>query len=174
MYDFHPETKKEFDIETMKWLSCKSNSSQDSLSILADVALVCANLQPSSKFNGNMSQNYSIYDISSTKHLMQYQNLELPKTSSQLESNKNCELSNDGTSVCTLSLASAVLNERKSLNIPISSYEYEDEPLNLSMTPPRSPNENQRPSHRSTAKELYICPECNRTYSTSSNLARHR
>ena len=44
-----------------------------------------------------------------------------------------------------------------------------DQPLNLSTTPPRT-----SPSPSAPSRDTHVCPECGRTYSTSSNLARHR
>ncbi|XP_042876191.1 zinc finger protein SNAI2-like isoform X1 [Penaeus japonicus] len=53
-----------------------------------------------------------------------------------------------------------------------------EQPLNLSTSPPRSPAP-AAPTPPSTppppsVRDAHVCPECGRTYSTSSNLARHR
>ncbi|XP_045615795.2 zinc finger protein SNAI2 [Procambarus clarkii] len=54
-----------------------------------------------------------------------------------------------------------------------------DQPLNLSTSPPRTPTHSPpAPTPPTTppppVRDAHICPECGRTYSTSSNLARHR
>ncbi|KAK7081064.1 hypothetical protein SK128_007694 [Halocaridina rubra] len=78
----------------------------------------------------------------------------------------------------------------------ITAVPHHDQPLNLSTTPSRSPSPygiapaspvpcdptTQTPTPPSTpppvasssAKDAHVCPECGRTYSTTSNLARHR
>lgn len=55
-----------------------------------------------------------------------------------------------------------------------------DLPLNLSTSPPRTPDHSTpAPTPPTTPsppslRDAHVCPECGRTYSTSSNLARHR
>ncbi|KAB7507874.1 Transcriptional repressor scratch 1, partial [Armadillidium nasatum] len=150
----------------------------DSLSILADVALVCADLPPRCSYDSPSPQ--TIYQL-------------IPQSANSLSQN-DCRsiqterriLDSDATLKTVIVESNthnkeAIIEHSQNLdfnstsNLTSDELLHNDEPLNLSTTPPRSPFEEFKTSSPTFInKDIYVCPECDRSYSTSSNLARHR
>ncbi|XP_045111565.1 zinc finger protein SNAI2-like [Portunus trituberculatus] len=131
----------------------------DSLTLLADIALVCADkpwlaaLRPE-----DLPNHYTTPPPPPPQHLP-------PPPTTPLPPNRESP-----TPVLELDANTTI----------ITAVHDHDLPLNLSTTPPRTPeNSPATPTPPATpsppsVRDAHVCPECGRTYSTSSNLARHR
>ncbi|RXG67171.1 Transcriptional repressor scratch 1 [Armadillidium vulgare] len=168
--------KKIFQSEHSDWHL--SPGPHDSLSILADVALVCADLPP--RCSSDSPSPHTIYQL-------------IPQSANSLSQN-DCRsiqterrILDDNATLKTVIVESNTHNKEASIahsqnldfnstsNLTSDELLHNDEPLNLSTTPPRSPFEEFKTSSPTFInKDIYVCPECDRSYSTSSNLARHR
>ncbi|CAL4079237.1 unnamed protein product, partial [Meganyctiphanes norvegica] len=178
------------------WPPSPEGPPTDSLTLLADIALVCADkpwlhaLRPE-----DLPPHYRQEAMQGTTYstVPQPSHEDIQTSSTQYFSSSEV----DTTTQQTYEAASqygynTVVREVTPVTTPVLELDahttiitvtgHEEQPLNLSTSPRASP-EPETPTPPTTpppeedptaTRDAHVCPECGRTYSTSSNLARHR